>query len=61
MTLLNTVMAVAIAIHLGHDSDSDCRTEINAPPVHIGPPKSKSKQKTTESSDVTTFVSDQGI
>ena len=45
----------------GHDSDSDRRTEIDAPPVRIGPPKSKSKQKHTESSDVTTFVPDQGI
>ena len=47
--------------HSGHDSDSDHRTEIDAPPVHIGPLKSKSKQKPTESSDVTTFVPDQGI
>ena len=45
----------------GHDSDSDRRTEIDAPPVRIGPPKSKSEQKPTESSDVTTFVPDQGI
>ena len=47
--------------HSGHDSDSDRHTKIDAPPVRIGPPKSKSKQKPTESSDVTTFVPNQGI
>ena len=45
----------------GHGSDSDHHTKINVPSVYIGPPKSKSKQKPTKSSDVTTFVSDQGI
>ena len=47
--------------HSGHDSDSDHRAKIDAPPVRIGPPKSKSKQKPTESSDITTFVPNQGI
>ena len=47
--------------HSGHNSDSDPHAKIDAPPVHIGPPKSKPKQKPAESVDVTTFVPDQGI
>ena len=45
----------------GHNSDSDPCAKIDAPPVCIGPPKSKPKQKPAESVDVTTFVPDQGI
>ena len=47
--------------HSGHDSDSNRHAEIDAPPICIGPPKSKSKQKPTESIDVTTIVPNQGI
>jgi len=43
----------------GHNSDSDRRTKIDAPPVRIGPPKSK--QKPAKSIDVATFVPNQGI
>lgn len=45
----------------GHDFDSDYCAKIDASSVYIRPPKYKSKQKPTESSDVTTFVSDQSI
>jgi len=41
----------------GHDSDGDHRAKIDAPPVRIGPPKSKP----AKSVDVTPFVPDQGI
>ena len=41
----------------GHDSDGDHRAKNNAPPVRIGPPKSKP----TKSVDVIPFVPDQGI
>ena len=45
----------------GHNSDSDPCAKIDAPPVRIGPPKSKPKQKPAESVDVTTFVPNQSI
>jgi hypothetical protein len=47
--------------HSGHDSDHHHYAKANGPPIRIGPPKSKSKQKPVESVDVTTFVPDQGI
>jgi hypothetical protein len=47
--------------HSGHDSDHHHHAKADGPPIRIGPPKSKSKQKPVESVDVTTFVPDQGI